>query len=122
MNQSQASQITPDMIDTGGDHWWDSFGEHYREVSAKLFVKACQKAGGWTVTQEQLDEQDTGKRFIFNGLVHDPRDRVKFTPPWIMTNEDKTYTASDAFILHCFYKFPAKGHGRTKEHSPEKKR
>ena len=47
--------IHPEHIDTGKEHWWDSFGRCEREVSAKLFVRACQKVGAWMVTEDQLD-------------------------------------------------------------------
>jgi len=61
--------VTPDMIETGGDHWWDSFKHSETEVSAKLFVRACQKAGEWQVTQDQLNAEDSSGRYIFNRLI-----------------------------------------------------
>ena len=92
-------QIMPSHIDTGPRHWYGSFSSHEREITAKLFVRACQKAGSWTVNQSQLDEQDGMGRFLFNGLNNSGL---------ILDNRDGTYTASHQFKCICYGKFPAK--------------
>ena len=97
---NDATKISPDMIDTGPGQWYDSFGRVEREVSAKLFVRACQKAGGWTVTQDQLDTEDSTGRYVFNGLGKEP---------WIIRHEDGTFTATHRFICHVYGMFPAGG-------------
>ena len=95
--------ITPHMIQTTGgtdNHWFNAFDKCEREVSAKLFVRACQKADSWTVAKHQLNAEDSGKSFLFNGLIH---------MGWIADNHDGTYTATHRFICHVLGMFPAAG-------------
>lgn len=89
--------IDPNCIETEGGHWWNSFGRSEREVSAKLFVRACQKANSWTVTQDQLDKEDSTGNYWFNGLIQDK---------WITDNKDDTYTANHRFQCHVYGMFP----------------
>lgn len=90
--------ITPSMINAGKEHWFNSFDSMEREISAKLFVRACQKAGGWTVTKAQLDAEDSRGSYLFNGLCDGT---------WITKNADGTFTATHQFIHYVYGMFPA---------------
>jgi hypothetical protein len=91
-------KITPSDIETERGHWFSSFGNCEREVSARLFVRACKKASSWTVTKQQLDAEDSSGWYLFNGLDNGE---------WIVRNDDGTFTASHRFICHCYGMFPA---------------
>jgi len=91
--------IQPDMIETENGQWWDSFGNNEKEISAKLFVRACKKAESWTVTEKQLNNEDSSGSYWHNGL---------FDNKLITDNGNGTFTANHPFIAHCFGKFPAK--------------
>ena len=90
-------KISPHDIETNRGHWFGSFNKCEREVSARLFVRACQKVDGWTVTKEQLDAEDSKGFYLFNGLADGE---------WITQNADGTFTASHRFICHCYGLFP----------------
>ncbi len=90
-------RIKPSEIATQTVHWWDSFGRSETEVSAKLFVRACQRNGEWAASKEQLDKECSSGNYQFNGL-----DRQ-----YIIKNGDK-YVPTSEFVAIAFSKFPAK--------------
>lgn len=96
--QSILQKVKPSEIATANGHWWDSFGRSETEISAKLFVRACQRVGKWAVTKAQLDAEDISGRYIFNGLDHDN----------LIQKDGEHYVPSPAFVTIAFGKFPAK--------------
>lgn len=103
--QSILEKITPSEIATNNGHWWDSFGRSERETSAKLFVRACQRAGQWAVIKDQLDAEDSSGRYIFNGLVDDN----------LIQQDGEHYVPSPAFLAIAYGKFPARHEGDAAE-------
>ena len=99
--QSILEKIKPSEIATNNGHWWDSFGRSEKEVSAKLFVRACQRAGQWAATQEQLDAEDSSGRYIFNGLADD----------LLIQRDGDYFVPSPAFLTIAYGKFPARHEG-----------
>lgn len=91
-------RIKPSEIATLTGHWWDSFDSSEREISAKLFVRACQRVGKWEVSREILNEECSSGNFQFNGLDKDG---------FIVKTGDY-YAPSDGFVGIAFAKFPAK--------------
>ncbi len=94
--QSILQKIKPSEVRTVNLHYWDSFGFSEAEVSAKLFVRACQRVGKWAVTQEQLDAEDSSGPYIFNGL----RDKY-------IQKDGEHFVPSTEFVTIVYGKFPA---------------
>jgi hypothetical protein len=105
--------ITPNMIETGPNHWFNGFNHTETEVSAKLFVRACQKAEQWKTTKGMLDAEDSGGRYCFNELMGEfftyRRDTRSLNPDqgWII-EENGFYYPTAKFIEHVFKRFPKK--------------
>lgn len=97
MKTNATKLIKPDMLDTK-THWWDSFGRSEAEATARIFVITCKKAGSWTVTQAQLNEQDRSGDFVFNGLD-------KPEEGWFVKTDVKI-TATHRFVAYCYSLFP----------------
>ena len=96
--KSILQKVKPSEIATVNLHYWDSFGFSEAEISARLFVCACQRVGKWAVTKAQLDAEDSSGRYIFNGLDSDKyilKDGEYFVPP-------------PEFVTIVYGKFPAK--------------
>lgn len=90
--------VSPNAIDTN-KRWYASFDRREREISARLFTKACQASGSsWQTNRAQLNDQDSSGSFTFNGLLNE----------WIVDCGNGEYKATHRFVCHVFGLFPVK--------------
>ena len=96
--ESILQKVNPSEVATVNLHYWDSFNRDEREISARLFVRACQRVGKWAVTQDQLNAEDSSGRYIFNGLDSDK----------YILKDGEYFVPSPEFVTIVYGKFPAK--------------
>lgn len=113
---------SPAEIDTS-QHFWDSFGQVEREISARWIVRLCQLHGSWRpFTFGELQEfyasrlrsKSHDRGFTFNGLdasgyyTFRRGDRIFVsTPQYIEVDKDGRYRVTEAFIRACYESSPA---------------
>lgn len=90
----------PRDIDTNR-HFWKSFDNREREISARWIVQLCQTFGSWRAfTREELElfyakwHQDG---FLFNGLD---------TMGYVRLGKDGQYRVTATFVSKCYHSSP----------------
>ena len=85
-----------------GRHFWNSFDNREREISAGWIVELCQRNGSWrpfTLDELQAFYSKThNENFWFNGLDH---------LGYVVLGEDGLYRVTAEFVRRCYKSSPA---------------